>query len=191
MNNQTNRSLLSTLEQLKAGKVVAYPTEAVFGLGCDPECEEAVLTLLKLKHRAIEKGLILIASDYSMLTPYIDETHLTSEQKARALSSWSQGDVVTWIFPKNINTPYFLTGRFDTIAIRVTHHPLVNKLCRLFGKPLVSTSANRSNHPPCKTAAEVEAQFGDKVAILQGEVGGRDKPSEIRDIKSGLVLREG
>ncbi|MDF7670741.1 Sua5/YciO/YrdC/YwlC family protein [Orbaceae bacterium ESL0721] len=193
MKNQPHKllTIVETVAQLNAGKVVAYPTEAVFGLGCDPDCETALLNLLTLKHRPIEKGLILIASDYSQLTPYIDDSALSGQQRARALASWSNGEVVTWIFPKNPKTSRYLTGGFETIAVRVTSHPLVKQLCLQFGKPLVSTSANLSGHLACKTVAEVAAQFGDKVAILAGEVGQRDKPSEIRDIKTGLTLRAG
>lgn len=195
------KNLLNLAESnclLKSGGVLAYPTEAVFGLGCDPDSEQAVLTILKLKQRPIEKGLILIASHYSQLIPYIDESAITSEQKQRALTSWEQGNAVSWIFPKNTQTPYFLTGKFNSIAIRVTTHPLIRELCDRFGKPIVSTSANLSGQTPCKTVNEVETQFKTvfednllKFAILQGETSGRDKPSEIRDIKTGQILRQG
>ncbi|MCX8589092.1 MULTISPECIES: Sua5/YciO/YrdC/YwlC family protein [unclassified Gilliamella] len=174
---------------LKKGEVVAYPTESVFGLGCDPDCQTAVTKLLDLKRRPIEKGLILIASHYDQLIPYIDESALTYQQKQLALTSWP--GAVTWIFPKNKNTPQFLTGQFDSIAVRVTDHPLVCTLCNLFGKPLVSTSANLSNYPPCFTANEVALQFGEQFPILQGETGHRASPSEIRDIKTGQIIRQG
>ncbi|OCG05187.1 Sua5/YciO/YrdC/YwlC family protein [Gilliamella sp. wkB112] len=176
-------------ELLNKGEVLAYPTEAVFGLGCDPDCESAVLQILKLKQRNIEKGLILIASHYQQLIPYIDESAITNEQKNQALASWP--GPVTWIFPKNKNTPYFLTGKFTSIAVRVTNHPDVIKLCDLFGKPLVSTSANLSAREPCRTANEVVKQFGKHFPILQGEIGKRLQPSEIRDIKTGRIIRQG
>lgn len=182
-------TLTESYELLKKGEVIAYPTEAVFGLGCDPDCETAVLKLLELKQRSIEKGLILIASDYQQLQPYIDETMLTTAQKQQALMSWP--GPVTWILPKNIKTPYFLTGKFNTIAVRVTNHPLVCKLCDLFGKPLVSTSANLSAHEPCRTFSEIEKQFGANFPILEGEIGQRSQPSEIRDIQTGQIIRQG
>ncbi|MWN91186.1 L-threonylcarbamoyladenylate synthase type 1 TsaC [Gilliamella sp. Pra-s65] len=174
---------------LKNGEVIAYPTEAVFGLGCDPDCELAILKLLQLKHRSVDKGLILIASHYQQLIPYIDELAITNEQKQLALTNWP--GPITWIFPKNKKTPYFLTGKFDSIAVRVTSHPLVCKLCDLYGKPIVSTSANLSNHEPCKTAIEVAKQFGQNFPILEGETGHRSQPSEIKDIKTGRIIRQG
>lgn len=174
---------------LKNGEVIAYPTEAVFGLGCDPDYESAVLKLLQLKQRSIDKGLILIASCYRQLIPYIDVSAITNEQKQLALTSWP--GPVTWVFPKNKNTPYFLTGKFDSIAVRVTNHPLVCKLCDLYGKPIVSTSANLSTHNPCKTAIEVAKQFGPYFPILAGDTGHRSQPSQIKDIKTGQIIRQG
>ena len=176
-------------DRLKKGDVIAYPTEAVFGLGCDPNNEAAVLTLLKLKQRSIDKGLILIASHYQQLLPYIDDSSLNKEQKQLAFTSWP--GPVTWIFPKNRTTPYFLTGKFDSIAVRVTDHPLVCQLCDLFGKPLVSSSANLSGHNPCRTVFEVKSQFGEDFPVLKGETGHRLQPSEIRDIRTGKIIRQG
>ncbi|MCX8650233.1 Sua5/YciO/YrdC/YwlC family protein [Gilliamella sp. B2776] len=175
--------------RLKNGDVIAYPTEAVFGLGCDPNNEIAVLNLLQLKQRSIDKGLILIASDYQQLLPYIDDSTLNKEQKRLAFTSWP--GPVTWIFPKNKTTPYFLTGKFDSIAVRVTNHPLVCQLCDLFGKPLISSSANLSGHNPCRTIFDVKQQFGECFPVLRGETGHRLQPSEIRDIRTGNIIREG
>jgi L-threonylcarbamoyladenylate synthase len=182
-------TLLEINKLLQKGEVVAYPTEAVFGLGCDPDCESAVLKLLKLKQRSVDKGLILIASHYQQLIPYIDESALTNVQKQMAFNSWPGPN--TWVFPKHINTPDFLSGKYHSIAIRVTDHPLVCKLCDLFGKPLVSTSANLSGHPSCKTAIEVANQFGDNFPILEGNTGERSQPSIIRDVQTGSIVRQG
>ena len=88
--------------------------------------------MLKLKQRSVDKGLILIASHYEQLLPYIDESAVTQEQKQIAFDSWPGPN--TWIFPKNINTPDFLTGKYHSIAVRITDHPLVCQLCDLFAK---------------------------------------------------------
>ncbi|RKS85836.1 L-threonylcarbamoyladenylate synthase [Orbus hercynius] len=185
----TTLSLTQSYEQLIAGNVLAYPTEAVFGLGCDPDCKNAVLTILALKNRPIEKGLILIASDFNQLIPYIDQSALTQEQKTLMFNSWP--GPVTWVVPKHKTTPYFLTGEFDSIAVRVTAHPLVREMCQLFGKPLVSTSANQSGQEPCRSIVEIEQQFGKAFPALHGEIGTRTKPSEIRDIQTGQIIRQG
>lgn len=174
---------------LQKGEVVAYPTEAVFGLGCDPDSESAVYKLLNLKQRSVDKGLILIASHYQQLIPYIDQSAVTKDQIQMAFNSWPGPN--TWIFPKNANTPNFLSGKYQSIAVRVTDHPLVCKLCDLFTKPLVSTSANLSGYPACKTAFEVANQFGNNFPILAGQTGNRSQPSIIRDVLTGTIIRQG
>lgn len=177
------------IEQLRQQTVIAYPTEAVFGLGCDPDSETAVMQLLAFKQRPVEKGLILIAADYSQLKPYIADHALSVAQREKMFSSWP--GPVTWVLPALPDTPRWLTGRFDTLAVRVSDHPLVQALCQKFGKPLVSTSANLSGQPPCRNVEEVLQQFGAHFPVLHGETGGRLNPSEIRDVISGDIIRQG
>ncbi|WP_318510973.1 L-threonylcarbamoyladenylate synthase [Photobacterium leiognathi] len=175
---------------LKQGEVIGYPTEAVFGVGCDPDNQQAVEKLLEIKQRPVEKGLILIAANYEQLLPYIDESQLTAEQKATVMATWP--GPVTWVMPTKANVPAFLTGQFTTIAVRVSDHPLVQRLCLEFGKPITSTSANLTGQEPGRTAPEVEQQLGHCLAaILQGETGGRTNPSEIRDARNGNIFRQG
>lgn len=183
-------NLAQVVAALRQGEVVAYPTEAVFGVGCDPDNQQAVQKLLALKQRPVEKGLILIAADYEQLKPYVDDSQLTAEQMQRIQATWP--GPVTWVMPTKAGVPSFLTGQFDTIAVRVTDHPLVQELCRQFGKPLTSTSANLTGQEPGRTAEEVKQQLGALLpAILQGETGGRENPSEIRDAITGKVFRQG
>ncbi len=178
------------LKALQQGEVIAYPTEGVFGVGCDPDNNSAIQKLLDLKQRPKEKGLILIAASYEQLLPYIDESQLTKQQIETVHQSWP--GPVTWVMPCSDIVSDWVSGQFDSIAVRVTDHPLVQKMCNAFGKPLTSTSANLTGEPSCMTTSEVEQQLGDKlVAILEGETGGRDKPSEIRDAKTLKVLRQG
>ncbi|PHM62275.1 L-threonylcarbamoyladenylate synthase type 1 TsaC [Xenorhabdus ishibashii] len=174
---------------LKEEKVIAYPTEAVFGLGCDPDSENAVQELLALKNRSWEKGLILIADKYERLCTYIDDEQINDTQKETIFSSWP--GPVTWVIPAKVTTPKWLTGKFSTLAVRVTDHPLVRQLCAIYEKPLVSTSANLSGLAPCRSVEEVRQQFGNRVPILGGEVGGRENPSEIRDALTGKLYRQG
>jgi len=177
------------VEVLKKQEVIAYPTEAVFGVGCDPDSEMAVNRLLALKQRPVEKGLILIASRFDQLMPYIDDSLLTQEQRDAVFARWP--GPVTFVFPAKSTTPRWLTGRFDTLAVRVTDHPLVIALCEAFGKPLVSTSANLTGLPPCRSTQEVQLQFGNDFPVLDGATGGRLNPSEIRDALTGELFREG
>lgn len=177
------------LNALNVEHVIAYPTEAVFGVGCDPDSERAVMRLLTLKKRPVEKGLILIADDFEQLKSYIDDSQLTDTQRQAVFASWP--GPVTFVFPAKTTTPKWLTGQFDSLAVRVTDHPLVKALCRAYGKPLVSTSANLSGLPPCRTAEEVRQQFGHDFPVLDGPTGGRQNPSEIRDALTGQLFRQG
>lgn len=188
-NNLQTESVTKALIALKNKEVIAYPTEAVFGVGCDPDSETAVMRLLELKQRPVEKGLILIAADYEQLKPYIDDSMLSDAQREAVFSKWP--GPVTFVFPARASTPRWLTGRFDSLAVRITDHPLVVELCKAYGKPLVSTSANLTGQPPCRTTAEVVAQFGEVFPVVVGETGGRLNPSEIRDALTGELFRQG
>ena len=178
----------SAIQTLRQGGVIAYPTEAVFGLGCDPDNHQALTNLLELKQREPSKGLILIAADAAQLTPYIAKIDDTLMQ--RALVTWP--GPYTWLFPCADNLNPFLVGEHKTIAVRVTAHPVVRALCLAFGKPIVSTSANISGHAPARSVDEVKSLFGDRIKIIvDGEVNIHAKPSEIRDLQSNKIIRSG
>ncbi|NND45963.1 MAG: tRNA threonylcarbamoyladenosine biosynthesis protein RimN [Xanthomonadales bacterium] len=175
-------------ERLHDGQVIAYPTEAVFGLGCDPRNERAVGQVLSLKNRAASAGLILIGASLSQFEPWIGE--ITADQRRRAEETWP--GPVTWLFPRGDEVPDFIAGDHDSIAIRVTAHAGCIALCEAFGGPVVSTSANPHGAPPARSAGEVEDYFGPFLGgIVDGALGNQAQPSEIRDLRSGEVLRGG
>ncbi|MGL5336604.1 MAG: L-threonylcarbamoyladenylate synthase [Enterovibrio sp.] len=178
------------VQALREGKTIAYPTEAVFGLGCDPQNSSAIKELLALKQRDKNKGLILITASIEQLEGFVDFTQLEPQQLAAIHASWP--GPVTWLIPAGKKATDWISGQFSTIAVRVSAHEPVRELCRAWGAPLISTSANLSGHPPCKTAEEVAAQFGDKLPIiLQGKVGAAANPSQICDAKTGKIIRAG
>lgn len=182
----SSQQINEAVQILQRGGVIAYPTEAVFGLGCDPNNEQAVERLLAIKQRSRDKGLILIAADFQQLTPFLAE--IDDVSKEQILATWP--GPVTWVWPAKPEVSKWLRGEHDTIAVRVTGHPLAAALCRGFGGPLVSTSANLSGKSPAKTEQEVRQQFHEQLDyIVVGELGGREKPSQIRDVMSGKVLR--
>jgi len=168
------------------GGLIAYPTEAVWGLGCDPLNGEAVTRLLKLKGRSIDKGLILIAADIDQLVPFV--RFLDGEKMDRIIRTWPGPN--TWLFPAAIGLPQWLTGVHQTLAVRVTDHPLASALCRAWGMPLVSTSANRGGERPARTALKVRSRLGNGVNyLLYGALGGLDRPTPIRDAITGTLVR--
>lgn len=175
------------VEAFSSGAVFAYPTEGVFGLGCDPDNEQAVNSLCELKIRPVSKGLILIADSYSQLLPYVADNAIPMDRRTEIFSSWP--GPVTWLLPKSKTAPDWITGEFDKIAVRVTTHPIVKEMCQLFGKPLVSTSANLSGQPSALSVEEAYQQFDDKVIYVAGETLGRKSPSVIKDGFTGQILR--
>ncbi len=184
----TTSELHRAIEALQRGGIIAYPTEAVYGLGCDPHNTAAVMRLLALKQRPVEKGLILIASDIDQLRTYLAPVEASMWQ--RAMATWP--GPVTWVFPARKTVPVALRGEHATLAVRVTAHPLVRMLCEAFGGALVSSSANIAGQPPARNVAEVQTQFPKGIEyILAGEVNAQAKPSEIRDIQTGNILRPG
>jgi L-threonylcarbamoyladenylate synthase len=183
---QGNFRLRLAVRWIEAGGTIAYPTEAVFGLGCDPADPLAVSRLLAIKQRSPDKGLILVAADWSQLRPWVEELSTSMEQRLRR--SWP--GPVTWLVPAADNCPYWLTGAHTTLAVRVSAHPVVNALCTAWGGALVSTSANKSNQRPARSVLEVQLRFATSIDyILPGPLGGRRQPTTIRDLATGRIVR--
>ena len=171
---------------VRRGGVVAYPTEAVWGLGCDPANALAVVRLLALKGRDPAQGFIVLAATEDHLAGLL--APLPSDAEARMRASWP--GPVTWVVPAAPHVPEWLTGGRDTLAVRITAHPVAAALCRAAGGPLVSTSANRSGARPARSATEVRLQFGRRIdALLPGPRGELDRPTPIREAVSGRYLR--
>ncbi|THB67450.1 MAG: tRNA threonylcarbamoyladenosine biosynthesis protein RimN [Gammaproteobacteria bacterium] len=173
----------------KIGGVIAYPTEAVFGLGCNPFDEDAINKIMAIKSRSLRKGVIVIASDSSQITPFIKPLfHLGQKRKQEILASWPGAN--TWILPAKPSIPKWLTGEHDTIAIRITNHPVAKEICRFYKGAIVSTSANHHGYTPAVTAMECHRYLKIKPDYIHpGKVGNNSKPSSIRDGISGKVLR--
>lgn len=180
--------MTTAVEAFHQGGVIAYPTEAVFGLGCDPDNKQAIKKLLAIKKRPVEKGLILLAANFSQLLPYIDESKLPQEQRYEILSRWPDG--ITQVLPAAEGVSVLLTGQFSTLAVRVTSQPDVVELCNAVNKPIISTSANFSGEQPGKTWQEVEQSLGDAVDyIVKGQTLGFAQPSTIIDGLTGETFR--
>ena len=176
------------VDLLRRGGVIAYPTEAVWGLGCDPFDQAAVLRLLALKQRPVDKGLILVAATVTQLDGLVDWEALPAQRRDTVLADWPGPH--TWIVPATARVPRWITGSHTGVAMRVSAHPPVVALCNAFGGALVSTSANPAAAPAPKTLAEFDPVLRAAVdAIVGGDTGGLDRPTAIRDARSGAVLR--
>jgi len=171
---------------IRGGGILAYPTEAVYGLGCDPWDRAAVQHLLAIKQRPEHKGLILIAADFAQIEPFVEP--LDAARMQAVLATWPGPN--TWLLPARVGTPGWLRGRHATLAVRVTAHPIAAALCAAAGSALVSTSANISDRPPARTSLQVRSALGHQVdLVLTGHCGTRARPSTIRDGRTGAVIR--
>ena len=175
------------VEAFQEGDIFVYPTEAVIGIGCDPDNEEAVRRLCQLKQRPLHKGVILIADTYSRLFKYVNDAAIPMDRRTEIFSSWP--GPYTWLLPKSKDAPAWITGEHDSIAVRVTAHKGVVELCQRLGSPLVSTSANLAGEEPCRTIEGARAVFKDTVVYVEGETDGNPQPSIIRDGATGKTLR--
>jgi len=170
------------------GGIIAYPTEAVFGLGCDPDNEQAITRLLHLKNRSVEKGLILIAGNYSQLLPYVNDRAIPASRRKDIFARWP--GAVTQVMPANSSISTLLTGQHKTIAVRVTQHPIIIELCAKLNKPIISTSANVSGQPHACSWQQVEQIFADQIDyLIKGETLGLSQPSTIINALTGAILR--
>ena len=174
----------NTTKILKEGGIILYPTEGVWGLGCDPFNQTAVKRLLKLKGRPISKGLILITVNWSMVRELINLNLKDYPIIGEAT------EPTTWVFPATSAVPPWIRGDFDSVAIRATTHEIAREICQQFGGAVVSTSANISSSPPATRLEDIDQSILDRVDyVVLGEVGRLAKPSRICDVLTMRSIR--
>jgi L-threonylcarbamoyladenylate synthase len=179
--------LKAAVDALCAGGVIACPTEAVWGLSCDPDNEDAVHNLLALKGRPVSKGLILVAASWRQVEFLL--SGLSERQRQNVCASWPGPN--TWLLPHRSLVPEWICGEHATVAVRVSDHPVVSALCTAWGGPLVSTSANPAGARPAREAFQVRRYFGNTLDfVLAGKVGASARPTTIRDACSGRIIRD-
>ena len=182
----SKENIKHAVQILKNEGVIAYPTEAMFGLGCDIKSETAIKKILYLKKRSWEQGLIIVASSWEKVS-YLT-TNIPEDNYQKIFNSWPGH--TTWVFPASLMAPKYITGTHKTIAIRISDHPLVHELCLTFNGPIVSTSANIQGQKPALNSTEVENIFGSEIDyIYPGNIGANTKASTIIDAITLKVLR--
>lgn len=184
-NDSLEQQLAQAASIIVQGGVIAYPTEGVYGLGCSPFDQHAVETLLALKKRPLEKGLIVVASEWQQVAELTKS--IGSKQLAHVFASWP--GAITWIFPASKKAPTWITGAHDSIALRISNFPLIKALCQRVG-PLVSTSANIAAEPAAINASQVRGIFVDKLGIIvEADVGSLATSTPIFNASTGEQLR--
>lgn len=171
---------------MRAGGVIAYPTEGVYGLGCDPHNQAALQRIIDLKGRDSHKGFIIVASSQDQLARFM--APVQAAWQTQFDQAWP--GPVTFIVPAIDGISGLLSGYRDSMAVRVSNHPIVRDLCTLYDGALVSTSANRSGREALRSAAEVQIEFGDGIdVVIDAPLGGLTTSTTIIDVKTGSRLR--
>ncbi len=166
------------------GGLIAFPTESMFGLGCDPGNKKAVEKLKKIKNRPQAMGFILLTPDLVTISQWIDP-----DKKQTEIVSTPVKRPTTYIVPASNSAPCWLTTN-NTLALRINKDPIVQSLSDMLGLPIISTSANRHGEAPCKSASEVQKTMGSLLDyIIEGEKGSFERPSTIIDLCSGKTIR--
>lgn len=204
---------------LKQGQLLAYPTESVWGIGCDAYNEEAVSEILTIKQRPIDKGMIVVTDSLARIQPLIEtlpslqQKRLLNVQLAQPLQPSNDNhrkntnDVEriispcrraqTWLLPlpEQNNIPAWITGAHHSVAVRIIDHPLIKKLChQIVSKHnpygfIISTSCNIAGEPPAKTLSEAYNYFDSVIYYLEGQSLGYTQPSQIIDAITGDIVR--
>lgn len=131
--------LYKALEVLKRGGLILYPTDTIWGIGCDATNADAIDKIYSLKQRTEEKAMICLVSDYKMLNQFVEEVPEVAYDILKNVDK-----PTTIIYDQPIRVAENLVAEDNTLAIRVTKDDFCNKLLRKFRKPIVSTSANIS-----------------------------------------------
>ena len=173
---------------LKEGGLIGYPTESVYGLGCDPFNADAVHRLLELKQRDETKGVILVAANRHQLTALLPEL---GAAQLDCLEQSSLLEPLTGLVPDlHQSIPVWIKGRHTGVAVRISKHPVVQQLCLLFGGAIVSSSANLTGSSPAKTALQVRQHLQSGLDyLLVGPLGGAPKPSRIVNLCNNTIVR--
>lgn len=173
--------------KIARGGVIAYATESVWGLGCDPFNESAIQRVLSLKQRPREKGLILLSGQTEHYASLL--SHLSEDARERFYQACDRP--TTWLVPDPDNqvSPW-VKGDHEFVAVRVSSSPSVSRLTAVLGHPIISTSANPAGRPTASDVLQLRRYFGDQLDyILPGKVSPGAQASRIINIETGAIIR--
>lgn len=178
------KEIKNIVKIIRQGGIILYPTEGVYGLGCDPFNETATKRLLKIKQRSSNKGLILIASNWNQVKKLINinPNNYTTINECFIPT--------TWVFTATEYVPHWIVGQHKSVAIRVTTHQIAKNICNEFNGPIVSTSANISGDNPVTDIKMVNEDIMNYVDIIvDGFVGSLSKSTRICDFNTMKIIR--
>jgi L-threonylcarbamoyladenylate synthase len=189
LHNLIQEQISLIADYLKRGLVIAYPTDTIYGLGCDPKNVKAIKKINKIKGEKGDKPLLVLISDFVMLKQYC---FINFEQLKYLKKIWP--GPVTVILKRRPNLPPELTGGLNSLAVRLPDNEFLTKIINEAGWPLVSTSLNKKGEKPLTNVQNIESHFKYKpdLAVDAGECE-KTKPSrlvDLRDIENIKILRK-
>ena len=185
--NSKALDLNHSINWLKAGKVLAHPTESIWGLGCDALNESAIDLIFKFKQRPLNKNLIVLVESYFSIKDYV--ISLDPEQEKLLNEKWP--GPYTFLFTYNKKLPKHLMNDTGKIAIRVSNHLPIKRLLEEYKGYMVSTSANFSGEPNINCPIKILKIFAnDDMAYYDESLGNQSKPSQIIDLETGVIIRQ-
>ncbi|MFK7750243.1 MAG: L-threonylcarbamoyladenylate synthase [Kordia sp.] len=179
-------AIQNTFDQLQSGNTILYPTDTVWGLGCDATNVEAVAKIYALKNREESKALICLVSDIRMLERFIENIPDVAYDLIEATDR-----PTTIIYDNPVGIAKNLVAEDNTLAIRIPNDEFCQKLIRKFKRPIVSTSANISGQPTPKNFQEISAEIKSNVDYVVNLKGTKKtvKPSTIIQVRSNGEIK--
>jgi L-threonylcarbamoyladenylate synthase len=178
--NLQSSHIREAVQCLQSGGVIAYPTETVYGLGCDIACASAVHRIQGIKERDTDKPFLILVETIEDAVQLVEGD--IAQSVLQLMNQFWPGPM-TLIFSASSRVPFWIRGPGSTVGIRISPFPVCQSLLHDFQKPLVSTSANPRGVKPAKSIEEVVAYFGDSVdLILDGGVMESSTPSTVVDV---------
>ena len=181
----TDFSIRHAAHIIRLGGVIAYPTDTIYGLGCNPFDHDAVERINHIKQRPQNKYFVLLAGDIEQVEKLLD---IKPAQKQTLLSNT---EPTSWVVPASSSAPHWLVDNNNELTIRISDKPEVKQLCHMLGYPLISTSANISGKAPARNSLELHRYFHqkvDKILLSRTEMAG--KASKIIRLCDNQVIRK-
>lgn len=174
-------------QRIREGKVICFPTETFYGIGCDAFNEEAIKEVYRLKKRNPSKGLIVLISDSHMMRDVVEDI----PDAAKSLMAKFWPGPLTIVMKKHKELPGLVGPGDGTVAVRMTSSQSIREAIRIAGTPIVAPSCNPEDREPAKSAQMAKSYFPG-LQILDGEDGKSEAPSTIISmVGEPKIIREG
>lgn len=181
-----NEDIANGVKAMREGGIILYPTETVWGIGCDATDAEAVKRIYRLKERLDKKSMIVLVDSIASLERTVENIPEAAEQLIEAAVR-----PLTIIYDHARNLPECLVADDGSIGVRITSGKTAAALCRALRRPIVSTSANISGHPAPRTLGQIDKAIIDGVDYIVGKdtpEAGCGRPSEIIKVSDSGVI---